>query len=129
MKDIFKDFNIKRTKPRELVLDIVNHLGDNATSINILKKINKKIDNSTVYRIIDLFIEKGIFEKKINYNNEIYYSVKESHSHYFICVKCHKKELINICPLTSVEDSLDDKGYKILNHIVEIDGICKNCQN
>lgn len=129
IKDLFKFKKIKYTNQRGLVLEVINKLGDNATLKNILNSCKNEVDNSTIYRIIDLFIEKEIIDKSLNYNNEIYYAIKEEHGHYFTCIKCHKKEKINNCPLENIEHSLEeDKGYKILNHIVKIEGICNECQ-
>lgn len=128
MNEIFKRFNLKSTKQRERVLELVGELGDEATAINIASLCKDTVDNSTVYRIIDLFLEKGIFDRMINYNNEIYYSIKEEHGHYFTCIKCHHKEKIE-CPIDSIENNfVNKKGYKILNHTIHIDGICSECQ-
>lgn len=128
MNELFKKFNLKSTKQRVTVLQLVKDLGDDATAINIASSCSDTVDNSTVYRIIDLFLEKGIFDRMINYNNEIYYCIKEEHGHYFTCVKCHRKEKIE-CPIDDIEkDFENEKGYKILSHTVHIDGICNDCQ-
>lgn len=121
LKKILKDNNLKITSQRIYLLELINCLNINATIKNILKKLD--IDKSTIYRIIDLFIEKNILEKNINHNNEIYYSIKKGHVHYINCVKCHKKEKLDICPI----DELEKQGYKVINHKIEIEGICKNC--
>ena len=129
IKQLFKDHNLKYTNQRSLVLNAVIELGDNATLKNIVNKCNNKVDNSTIYRIIELLIKNNIFDKQINYNNEIYYVLKEEHGHYFTCIECHNKEKIDECPLELVEHNLEEnKGYKILNHTVKIEGICNKCQ-
>ena len=76
-----------------------------------------------MYRIIELLLEKNVIEKNLNYNDEIYFRIKENHIHYIKCIKCHKKEEIEICPIENIEE----KGFKILNHKIEIDGICNEC--
>lgn len=129
MNEILKNNNLKSTRQRLLILNVIKQLDIDATLKNIVEQTKKDLDKSTVYRIIDLFIEKGIIIKFVNYNEEVYYSLKESHNHYFVCVKCHKKELIKSCPIKEIECLYEDeKGYKILNHTVLINGICKNCQ-
>lgn len=128
MDELFKDKGLKITKQRILVFDFVKELGDLATAKNISKKCNGKVDKSTIYRIIDLFLEKGLFEKMINYKDEIYYTIKEEHNHYFICVKCHRREKINECPIDDIDNDYSiNKGYKVLNHTVLINGICSEC--
>lgn len=121
MEELLKKNNLKVTKQRLEILDLINELDDNATIKNISIKI--KIDNSTMYRIIDLLLKKGVIEKNLNYNDEIYFKIKENHIHYIKCVKCQKKEKIEICPIEQIEE----KNFIILNHKIEIDGICGEC--
>lgn len=129
MNELFKEKGIKVTKQRKIVFDLVNELKDNATAKNIACKCKKDVDNSTVYRIIDLFVLKDIFEKRVNYNEEIYYAIKEKHGHYFNCVKCHKMERIEECPIEDLEIKYkNEKGYEILNHTILINGICSDCK-
>lgn len=121
MEKLLRENNLKVTKQRLEILNLINELDDSATTKNISNKI--KIDNSTMYRIIELLLEKNIIEKNINYNNEIYFKIRENHIHYIKCVKCHKKEKIEMCPIENIEE----KGFKILKHKIEIDGICNDC--
>ena len=83
--NILKSNDLKITKQRKQILSIINELNDNATIKNIIKN-SKDIDKSTIYRIIELLINKNIIDKDININNEIFYYINESHSHYVTCV-------------------------------------------
>lgn len=121
MEELLRKNKLKITRQRLEILNLINTLDDNATIKNISSKM--KIDNSTMYRIIELLLEKNIIEKNLNYDNEIYFKIKENHIHYIKCIKCHKKEKIEICPIENIEE----KGFKILNHKIEIDGICTDC--
>ncbi len=121
MEELLKKNNLKVTKQRLEILNLINELDDNATIKNISNKI--KIDNSTMYRIINLLLEKNIIEKNLNYNDEIYLKIKEKHSHYIKCIKCHKKVKMEICPIEEIEE----KNFTILNHKIEIEGICNDC--
>ena len=129
MNEFYKNNKLKLTKQRKIILNTIENLSDNATLKNILKNCEDKINKSTIYRILDIFTEKNIIEKNINYKKEIYYSIKEEHSHYFTCIKCHKKEKL-VCPMKEINyEIIEKKGYKILNHSINIDGICLKCQN
>lgn len=128
MYEILKEKKLKLTDQRKIVFDLINKLGNDATASNLVLACSLEVDYSTVYRIINMFLEKGIIEKKLNYKDEIIYSLKEEHGHYFTCIKCHSKEKLTNCPLNSVDHSLEkNKGYKVLSHTVEVYGICKNC--
>ena len=61
--------------------------------------------------------------KHLPYNNEDYYALKEKHKHYIKCVKCNKISKLDRCPF----DNNDINGFKVINHNVEIEGICKDC--
>lgn len=129
MNKLFKDKKIKITKQRSEIFGLINQLKDNATLKNIVSECSSDMDTSTVYRIIDLFIEKGLIEKRVNYNDEIYYNLKEEHGHYFTCIKCNKREKIENCPLEDIEDKYEKEGYTVLSHTVLMTGICNKCKN
>ena len=115
-----KENNLKKTKQRIEILNIINNLDLEATMKKILEKT--KIDKSTVYRTIETLLKSNIIEASINHKNELYYQIKE-HKHYIKCIKCHEKKEINICPISELEQ----KGFKIVSHKIEIDGICNKC--
>ena len=68
--NIFKMYDLKCTKQRLEVVNAIKSLDMEATIKNILNSC-KSIDCSTVYRILDLLIDKNILEKRINYKEEI----------------------------------------------------------
>ena len=128
IENLFKKNKLKLTNQRLNVIKSINKLESNATIKNIVNECGNDMDISTIYRIIDLLLEKSIIEKRINYDDSIYYALKEEHGHYFMCIKCNKKELLNNCPLEEIENKYEkEKGYKIINHTVLMTGICKKC--
>lgn len=123
MIEVFKENNIKLTKQRKLVYEIISKLED-ATIKDIQDRCLNDMDNSTIYRILELFLEKNIITKNID-DNIVYYSInKHEHKHYIYCIKCHKKKMIEICPISNIEKT----GYKLVSHQIKINGICSNCQ-
>ena len=123
MIQIFKDKNIKETKPRLKIYNLILENDD----ISLKEIINEciEIDKSTIYRVIELFLNKEIILKKLNNNNEIVYELNNYDKHYIKCIKCHKKIIIDLCPLKNI----DTMGFKIVKHSIIIDGICNNCLN
>lgn len=123
MIELFKEKGLKLTKQRKLVFEIIEK-NEEATFYDIKDKCEGKMNNSTIYRIIDLFLDSGLIEKNVD-NNKVYYSInKHEHEHYIYCVKCHKKTNIEICPI----DKIESKGYKMISHQIKINGICSDCQ-
>lgn len=129
MNILLKEHGLKETKQRKKIIEVIDKLQDNSTITNIINNCKNDMNVSTIYRVIDSLLENNIIETNLNYNNELYYSKKEEHGHYFTCIKCHKREKINDCPLEKTDKYLEEnKGYTILNHIVQIEGICKKCK-
>lgn len=127
LKQLLKNNNLKVTKQRLELLNIINELNDESTIKNIIDKC-PDIDKSTIYRIIELLIDKNIIEKELNIDNEVYFHIKEKHSHYVTCIKCHKKEKIDLCICNDINTNLEKEGYEIINHKIEVMGICANCK-
>lgn len=121
MNNILKNNNIKSTFPREKILEIFQK--NDQITIQDIKEQCPNVDISTIYRTIDLFIDKSLIIKLV-YNNEIVYSLKTNHEHFLNCVKCHKRIKIESCPF----EELEYDGFKILNHTILIEGICSKCQ-
>ena len=71
IEEYFKEKNIKLTKQRKLIFDIIDEY-DEVTFKNIKNKCNNEMNNSTIYRIIELFLDNNIIVKTLN--DEIYYS-------------------------------------------------------
>lgn len=125
MEDLFKNNGLKTTHQRELIFSVVND-GEEPTIKYIQDKCLNKVDKSTVYRIVELFVEKRIFIKNINIIGDVYYTINTlKHVHYIDCIKCHKKTKINHCPIT-LDVSID--GYTVLSHSIQLEGICNTCQ-
>ena len=123
MIELFKEKGLKLTKHRKQVYNAIDKL-EEATLKDIQNKCQNQMNRVTIYRIIELFLEKNIITKNVD-NNDIYYSInKHKHEHYIYCVNCHKKTKIDICPI----DSIEDKGYKLISHQLKLNGICSECQ-
>ncbi len=124
MKELFKKNNIKYTKQREKVYNIIK---DNPITMKEILNNKDDIDSSTIYRIIEMFLEKNLIIKIVD-GSEIYYAINDEHSHYINCIKCHKKEKVNYCFMHDMEQEISkDLGYTLLSHSLIMDGLCPTC--
>ena len=126
IEDILKQNNLKVTKHRIEVYDIIK-----SSSIITLNEIYDKldIDKVTVYRIIKLFLKNNIIVKNID-NENTYYSINEKeHVHYMTCTNCHKKVIIDTCPIEKEIDKIcDSNGFELKSHSLNLEGICSDCK-
>lgn len=135
VKQLFKSKGIKNTQQRHMLYTLLKNGKQPITAEEIYKIISGELDVplnlSTVYRILDVFTEKGlVLKSQINLNGKALYEINHmEHRHHLICIKC--KEIIPIkgCPLGKYEDQLEKQtGFRILEHNLEIKGICPKCQ-
>lgn len=126
-----EEAGLKKTKPRVLVLEALKKEKYPISAEKLYLLLAKKgIHLSTVYRTLNSFVEKGIAKKEVDENKENVYSLlADEDSHVLVCVRCHKRIPLEGCPYKEANDRLESEtGYKILDHNIEILGLCPDCQ-
>ncbi|MDR3353571.1 MAG: transcriptional repressor [Synergistaceae bacterium] len=123
---------VKRTRQRQEVLAVLENSPSplNAEEIfSLAKKNDGSIWLSTVYRILDLFVKKGIVTKASAMNSAfaIYEMNRYQHKHYAVCIGCRKVIQMDNCPMEKFTPRLDDGDFRVTGHKVEIYGYCKDC--
>lgn len=125
---------IKKTKQRMCVFSILEKASSPISALDIYKQIEKENSAfwlSTVYRVLELFVNEGVARKTsiINSNMALYELNCNKHKHYAICVGCHKVVEMNNCPMETFIPKLADNSFRVLGHKVEMYGYCKDCDN
>ncbi len=132
--NILTQNGLKVTKPRVTILNILEHVNKPLTAEEIylkLQKIDKSINLSTVYRVLEVFIKNQIITKPfIKDDNKASFIINHhEHKHFLICSKCQKMVEIGECPFKTFEKSLEkETNFTITNHRFELFGICPNCK-
>jgi len=129
---ILTTHELKHTKPRVRVLEEIA-AEETAVSQPLLeKKLGSEIDRVTLYRILNLYEEKGILHRIIDRNGTANYAIcaptcTPAHHHdehvHFNCTVCHKVYCLAIV-LPKIKMP---KGFQVesLNTIAY--GICDKC--
>jgi len=135
MKDfekLLRDNNLKVTKGRIAILELLYSSKIPMNTEEIFNYVDKdELPSFTsLYRILNQLSEAGILEKNLYQNGLLYYELKgKKHRHYIICSKCGKISPIEHCPISEfVEEASIETGYVVEDHVVELIGICPNCQ-
>ncbi len=132
-KEIFRKNNMKVTKQREWVFHILRHENVPLTAEEIyLKQIEEesKISLSTIYRILDVFVSKGLIQKSNISDNKAVYEVSGiGHKHHLICTSCGKIIALDHCPIEEYEKTLEENtGFEITSHKLAFFGYCPDCK-
>jgi len=127
-----QDSGLKLTIRRELVYAVL-YRAEFPIDVDCIYKelIHEKINLSTVYRTLESFVAKGIVKKGNLGNASVatYELNRQEHKHHIVCVKCHQIAAISGCPLEQYVKHLKaTSGFEILEHKLEIQGICPVCK-
>jgi ferric uptake regulator, fur family len=131
INQILKDKNLKVTKQRKLILEILEKENKPLAAEEIHNKLGKDfyINLSTVYRNLNLLEEKNVLLKSTIDGVSFYQLNNEDHKHFITCNNCHKKFIIENCPVHDLEDIIEkETGFIIKGHNFEFTGICPDCQ-
>ncbi|MDU1334139.1 MAG: transcriptional repressor, partial [Veillonella sp.] len=52
-----------------------------------------------------------------------------THRHYAVCTSCGAMIPLHTCPVVEMPQELNDAGFTVTEHHLEIAGICKKCKN
>lgn len=133
---ILRKNKLKITPKREAILDFFLENRIYATPEEIWKKLKNNFEQlglPTIYRNLEEFNQIGILTKIEGEENRFYYGLCEVenpdiHHHHIVCVKCHKVGTIKLCNFDEITERIEKtSGFKVIDHSVQIKGICKTC--
>jgi len=133
-RELLKKENLKNTKHRNSILEVIEENRQPMTADTIYVKLREQgvsISLSTVYRVLDTLIGKGLVVKtSVTDENKGLYEINTmEHKHHFLCTKCRKMLSVDGCPLEEYERELEEKlGFSIKGHKLEMFGLCDKCK-
>ncbi len=130
LKETFKKLNISPSYTRMKIYYYLEKSKSHPTVDEIYKELIEELptlSKTTVYNILNLFIEKGLAEDvNIGTNEKRYELVIDKHSH-FICQVCKKiYDIPHICRPIDLDII---PGFEIIDQEVNLKGICPNCKH
>lgn len=123
---------LKRTKSREAVMEALGKEHLPVTALYLFEELQKSEETiwlSTIYRVLESFIEKNAVIKSMPTDSTmaVYEWNRHTHMHYAVCVNCHTMLPIRDCPFEYVIPPVADGGFHIVGHNLELYGYCDTC--
>ncbi len=136
-----KDKGYRSSANRELVLEVLDNADRPLVIADIYERVSRladktssdKLDQSTVYRIIELLSKEG-FVKVVSllegYNRYELERGEQHHHHHFVCTECAGITPVHFDEqLDSSEKQIEkEEGVTITSHSLEFFGVCKSCK-
>lgn len=133
IKNLIRRAGLKVTPHRIHVYDMLQASPVALTAEQIYQELKagiNPINMSTVYRIVDSFVEKQLLVRSMmpDDSRTLYEINSHIHRHYLICTGCRRRVEITTCPIHHLEHELaDTTGFRIEAHRLELYGKCPAC--
>jgi Fur family ferric uptake transcriptional regulator len=134
-KDLLKHNNLKFTKQREVILKTLYNNDEHFTPESLYLLIKEtypelNVGIATVYRTLNLLEESSIVTS-ISFGSagKKYELANKPHHDHLICKCCGLiVEFENGDIETKQEEIASKNGFKLTSHLMQLYGICENCQ-
>lgn len=127
---------LKWTKQRKNIYRVLWEASEPLSAVQIYNLSVKKADGeeyalSTIYRIMAAFEEKGLVEKTtwMGDGTVVYALNRGEHTHYAICLECHKRIPLQSCPCIHLHPEREVEDFTVTGHKLELYGYCNTCKN
>lgn len=124
--------NLKTTKARMAILETLKSSSKPlavSEIIDSLVELKIAIDQATIYRALNSFLEKGIIKRFELQEGKFRYELFGTDHHHLICQNCGKIEDISDCNLDDWEAEINKKKqFQVKTHSLEFYGLCSDCQ-
>ncbi len=132
--DILKNSQLSVTSGRKKILELFLNDAGALSHGDIEKKAGEKFDRVTIYRTLQVFLEKGIIHNIPTADNSILYALckddcSAGHHHdnhvHFVCKDCGSTVCLEDVSIPSVKLP---KGFTSTQIDVVVSGVCKDCK-
>jgi len=133
-KNLFREKKLRMSHPRLLVYqELFNAVGPLSPQelYQSLRKKQRRIGLTSIYRSLDLFESMGIIFKLINGSTVKYkFCELENHHHHIVCKTCGHVVELDFCDISKWSKKvMESTGYQVTDHQLSFYGYCKECQS
>ncbi len=129
--DKMRATGLKLTPRRRAIVEIFSSCKSHMTPEGLWQKLKERFKRCglpSVYRNLESLTKCGILTRVQKFDRKKHYGLCSSrgnhHHHHIVCLRCGKIEDISSC---SYNQAKRIKGFKIISHYVQLNGICANC--
>ena len=126
-----RDGGFKLTPRRRAIIELFVDCGIHLTPEEVWTRLKKEFSQCglpSVYRNLESLVKCGILTRIQQFDRKKHYGLctaqHDHHHHHITCVNCGKVEEIEEC---AIHNKRVIKGYKVVSHFVQVNGICREC--
>ena len=123
---------VRRTKQRQLVLEVVQGSEDHPTAAQIFQRVRRRypgIAYATIYNALRWWVDRGEL-REFTFGDAAarYDRNRERHDH-AVCVECGRLTDVSVrLPKRLLDQVRQRTGLRIASHHVQFQGVCPDCR-
>ncbi|UCE52679.1 MAG: transcriptional repressor [Desulfobacterales bacterium] len=132
--NLLEESGLESTPKRLQVLEVIGDNNSPLSARQIFETLSRtyNINRVTVYRILDLLVEKGLIDRISGGSRSFVYGLAPNENHpahpHFYCKSCGNLECLNPQSLNVDMQAMQRTFPGVIENVeVRIDGVCKNC--
>ena len=132
--NLLEESGLESTPKRLQVLEVIGDNNSPLSARQIFETLSRtyNINRVTVYRILDLLVEKGLIDRISGGSRSFVYGLAPNENHpahpHFYCKSCGNLECLNPQSLNVDMQPMQRTFPGVIENVeVRIDGVCKNC--
>lgn len=127
-----KTKKIRMTRQRGIILEELRAVKTHPTADELYEKVKKRIPRislATVYRNLDVLSGLSVIQKLEITGRQKRFDADTS-SHYHIkCIRCGRVDDLYPAQPEAIDKAvMDHRGYDVLGHRLEFEGVCPKCR-
>jgi Fur family transcriptional regulator, ferric uptake regulator len=134
--ELLQERGYRITNPRRVIVDTVFGFSQAFSAEDIVREVDRvdqSVGRATVFRTLDVLAQLGVLDRlhgPDGCHSYVQGMGKGAHYHHLVCSSCGTVVPFEGC---NVEDMLAElqrsTRFEISNHMLEVFGLCENCQN
>ncbi|MFV1970200.1 MAG: Fur family transcriptional regulator [Acidimicrobiia bacterium] len=138
VKQRLSETETRYTAGRRVVVTEIQMASGPRTAAELATPSMGSLPVSSLYRTLAVFEDVGILKKHHGPDGVARYELAEwltGHHHHIVCVACGAIEDIDVpdsaeSELHAIASSLGAQaGFRVLDHVLEVEGVCPNCDD
>ena len=132
--EMLKGHGLYPTPLREVVLRSIGEVSRPLAAVEIKAAVRHEmsINKVTLYRILDLLVDRGLVKRLSAGDRAFRYGMGETRHHpdhpHFLCSRCGVMECLGPDMLPAGIKKFQTKGKRIIKHVdVRFEGVCEKC--
>ena len=135
--EAFEEQGLRHTRPRRLIAQRLAELAADGAEFatddlwRALQQDDATLGRATVYRAVDVLVERGILDRVAFADGSHCYRVcgGERHHHHLTCTHCHRIIEVDACLPHAVLSAIAARAdFAVEGHTIEIFGRCAACR-